>query len=499
MAGQIRVDEITNEAGTGSPSFPNQITPASLGTGTPSSSNFLRGDGQWATAGFSGAQTVTSANNVTLTASSPQVLNLTMTAENRTVVLPNATTMAAGTPVFLIINSGWVTFAVATSDGNEVALVAPGVSRRFTLTNNSTVTGIWAVQDSSPPFAARIGNDVIESFGADGITQLSDTTFLVSRITATTVNTPNTGVLTRTIEHRVATLSNGALTYGSPVSVTYNGNASAGEYLKLSDDVFLVGYIRIESNNTSGSFRARALRVSGNSIAAGAEVTINSRSLPNNEIAYYTVSLVSGFQNNAIAGHWHTNFTSFTSGRVRGLVVNGDNSISLGADVDPGNNQHLAEGLRLAPGVFLCRMDFDWYYGSGTKGLRVISLSGTTVTFGTVLAGDYNTPRLRVDDNTAIGTNTVITRSGTTVLTPTALNRSLVFAIPINSTFAFDNAYLDVASSQAQQIIGTTISQPRSVTFAGTIGWSHFKTAADEFISFFTGANLRYNRFKVFP
>jgi hypothetical protein len=51
MAGQIRVDEITNEAGTGSPSFPNKITPASLGTGTPSSANFLRGDGEWATAG----------------------------------------------------------------------------------------------------------------------------------------------------------------------------------------------------------------------------------------------------------------------------------------------------------------------------------------------------------------------------------------------------------------------------------------------------------------
>jgi hypothetical protein len=47
MAGQLRVDEITDEAGTGSPTFPNQITPASLGTGTPGSGNFLRGDGAW--------------------------------------------------------------------------------------------------------------------------------------------------------------------------------------------------------------------------------------------------------------------------------------------------------------------------------------------------------------------------------------------------------------------------------------------------------------------
>jgi hypothetical protein len=47
MAGQLRVDEITDEAGTGAPSFPNKITPASLGTGTPSNANFLRGDGIW--------------------------------------------------------------------------------------------------------------------------------------------------------------------------------------------------------------------------------------------------------------------------------------------------------------------------------------------------------------------------------------------------------------------------------------------------------------------
>lgn len=49
MSGQLRVNEITNAAGTGAPSFPNQITPSSLGTGTPSSANFLRGDGAWST------------------------------------------------------------------------------------------------------------------------------------------------------------------------------------------------------------------------------------------------------------------------------------------------------------------------------------------------------------------------------------------------------------------------------------------------------------------
>jgi hypothetical protein len=65
MAGQLRVDEITNEAGTGSPSFPNGIPPASLGTGTPSSANFLRGDGAWATAGPQTGDIVTTSTALT--------------------------------------------------------------------------------------------------------------------------------------------------------------------------------------------------------------------------------------------------------------------------------------------------------------------------------------------------------------------------------------------------------------------------------------------------
>jgi hypothetical protein len=57
MSGQLRVDEITDEAGTGSPAFPNGISAndltsgtvatARLGSGTPDATTLLRGDGTW--------------------------------------------------------------------------------------------------------------------------------------------------------------------------------------------------------------------------------------------------------------------------------------------------------------------------------------------------------------------------------------------------------------------------------------------------------------------
>jgi hypothetical protein len=79
MAGQLRVDEITNEAGTGSPSFPNGVAASTattagsitgtttaavptsaLGSGTASGTTFLAGDRTFKTVGGTDVQTFNS-------------------------------------------------------------------------------------------------------------------------------------------------------------------------------------------------------------------------------------------------------------------------------------------------------------------------------------------------------------------------------------------------------------------------------------------------------
>jgi hypothetical protein len=63
-----------------------------------------------ATPNVSGGATITSsAVDITLTSSSNRVQNVSMTASGKAVILPDATTLSAGGPTFLILNNGGIT------------------------------------------------------------------------------------------------------------------------------------------------------------------------------------------------------------------------------------------------------------------------------------------------------------------------------------------------------------------------------------------------------
>jgi len=116
-------------------------------TGTPSSSNFLRGDGTWNApqAGFSGATTTSSAVDITLTSASTQVQNITMTASDKAVILPDATTLTTkGTPIYQIKNSGTKSFLIKLNSGYVLTKLQYGTSILLTLIDNATTDGTWS-------------------------------------------------------------------------------------------------------------------------------------------------------------------------------------------------------------------------------------------------------------------------------------------------------------------------------------------------------------------
>jgi hypothetical protein len=114
-------------------------------TGTASSSTYLRGDSSWAEiqAGFTGGETTTSAVDVTLTSSSAQSQKITITAADKRVILPDATTMQKGGIAFYLGNDAGYTFSVVTSTGLPIAQVSIYASIALMLIDNSTADGVW--------------------------------------------------------------------------------------------------------------------------------------------------------------------------------------------------------------------------------------------------------------------------------------------------------------------------------------------------------------------
>jgi hypothetical protein len=124
-----------------------------------------------ASAGFSGATTTSSAVDITLTSASTQVQNITMTAADKAVILPDATTLTTkGFPIFVIINNGFYAFNIKNNGGYILAILQPNTSIELTLFDNSTSSGSFSTDAN----AINLGTSLITTVKS-GTTGISTT------------------------------------------------------------------------------------------------------------------------------------------------------------------------------------------------------------------------------------------------------------------------------------------------------------------------------------
>lgn len=100
----------------------------------------------WASLG-GGALETTSAVDMTLTSSSVQTQAVNMTASGKSVTLPDATTLTAGTAVFVIVVTGYPV-SIRNSAGTLLTTGASGQTITMALLNNGTAAGTWAASAS---------------------------------------------------------------------------------------------------------------------------------------------------------------------------------------------------------------------------------------------------------------------------------------------------------------------------------------------------------------
>ena len=231
-----------------------------------------------------GATTTSSAVDITLTSGSNRVQDVTMTAADKAVILPDATTLSTGSPIFVINNRGGRSFYIKNNSGIIIAVVKPLASVQLSLTSIATANGVWAKQDGDIFFGQYVPSAVTTDISVTAINYAypgnNNAPFSnnnlgyvsVKKISSTTAlilwspqDTTATGL--QNLKAVVATVSAGSITYGTAVTVytgTTNGLTNFGAVV-LSSTAALV---LVEKNLTTASV-VYPLVLAGNAITVG--------------------------------------------------------------------------------------------------------------------------------------------------------------------------------------------------------------------------------------
>lgn len=125
-----------------------------------------------------GADTTSSATDITLTFTSGRLQIIAMTAAGKKVTAPAATTLKKGTPLFVVKNAGNYRFSFHKNGGGFVCYVDPGQVLAFHCSDTSTGAGVWHVS----------GQDIDQIYGGNTADVLNavDTRYIAVAMTIAT-------------------------------------------------------------------------------------------------------------------------------------------------------------------------------------------------------------------------------------------------------------------------------------------------------------------------
>ncbi|MXS82280.1 hypothetical protein [Nitrosomonas oligotropha] len=172
-----------------------------------------------------GADTTTSAVDITLTASSGRLQIVALTAPNKSMYAPAASTLTKGSSIFVVKNVGTYRFAYRASGGRFVCYIQPGQVVAFHCSDVSTIPGVWHAS----------GQDVDQIYNgnnAEVLNAVASNFIAVAMLTAT---------------QAICAFKNNSTTYLDAVVLNY-GSASGTPAQVINHDA---GYISIAAQTPS--------------------------------------------------------------------------------------------------------------------------------------------------------------------------------------------------------------------------------------------------------
>lgn len=304
-----------------------------------------------------GATITSSAVDVTLTSASDRVQSLAMTVADKSVYLPNATTLSEGGALFVIKNTGALNYAVRANGGGLLANLTPGQTAVFYLTDNSTAAGTWAIGDESvgtafsTPIVGTVTTVQATTTSYAACVALSSTSVLAFYLASTTLTAC------------LLTISGTSISAGTPFSSASTG--IGGAYIAcslLSSTTAIVTYA-----NSSGYPCARHITVSGATITEGSEAVVNAAATNGT-----SVTSLSG----TVAVITYTGASTYPRTSVltvSGTSISAGTLLLLNAQVA---DFTVVQSVSSTGAVVVYRGASGYLYG------KVLAISGSTVTAG---------------------------------------------------------------------------------------------------------------------
>lgn len=206
------------------------------------------------------SQTRSSAVDLTLTATSPGLQLVTMTAEGKYVILPDATTLSVASPSFVIYNKGYSIFGIKDGSGALIASVESGGEITLSLADKTTVAGVWT-RTGTGICAGYMDTSAVMS-GNYTHAQSSDMVYVALTSSISIHFVENTGG-----GFSAVLLNSASQVVGTPSSVTTTASSKAKAVFRIDDSTAIVFY-----SNATNRLYASLLLISSPLIVVTAAV-----------------------------------------------------------------------------------------------------------------------------------------------------------------------------------------------------------------------------------
>jgi hypothetical protein len=314
-----------------------------------------------------GGTTSSSAVDITLTNASTQVQYVSMTAVDKFVILPSATTLGKGQAIFTIVNNGQYPFHVKNNAGNIICYnLMSGETQIITLVDNATAAGVWANQDGT--LSLYGGLPQVSSIAATSSSYSTPVVAMLSATQALIFYSPSSAII-RVV---LATISDTSVSYGTPVDVVASGGS--GNYLmKAFAFNATTGILCYYNEAPNPNWILRAVTVSGSTVTVGAITNLTSNNGGFTADSGYMAMLDSttGFVG-YVQSTPQTNIRAFTVSGTTITLGSVTTLTTIGTSFS--NCSQISSG----------KVIFG-YTNGGPALFRVATNSGTTLTLGTAL------------------------------------------------------------------------------------------------------------------